>query len=176
MSNQRIRIPSLDDHYCQVCSTPSTTNNEKRLSCFSCDHCRMSMCYECFERHTNSLIEEYNQIQTHFNQLIIQVENKRQFLATFQEHCLRNVNATFDEILNDLQNLRRESLAYVQQQFNDTEVKLKRKETQTTHFRLSLNEFLDHYGRYCDAYSTDDDQISTILDTRRNFKKCNDRI
>lgn len=81
------------------------------------------MCYECFERHTNSLIEEYNQIQSRFNQLIQQVEDKRQFLATFQEHCLRNINATFDEVLNDLQNLRRESLAYVQHQFNDTEVR-----------------------------------------------------
>lgn len=81
------------------------------------------MCYECFERHTNELINEYNDIQARFNQLIERAEAKRQFLATFQEHCIRNVNATFDEVMNDLQNLRRESLNYVQQQCDHAEVR-----------------------------------------------------
>ena len=80
------------------------------------------MCYECFEKHTNQLIDEYNQLQARFSQLNNLFDQKRQFLATFQEHCVQNVNATFDEILLDVETLRQESIRYVQQQFNDAEV------------------------------------------------------
>ena len=118
----RPKVPSLDDHHCQVCSTSTSTKAEKRLSCFSCDHCRLAMCYECFEKHTTQLIEEYSQLQKRFTHLTKLFDNKRQFLAQYQEHCVRSVNATFDEALNDLQNLRQESLQYVRQQFNDADV------------------------------------------------------
>ncbi len=125
MSQQRLRITSLDDHYCQVCSSSSIPNNpNKHLSCFSCDHCRLSMCYECFEKHTSQLINEYTQLQRRFADLTNLFNDKRHFLAQFQEYCLRSVNSAFDEALNDLQNLRRESINYVRHQFNDAEVSL----------------------------------------------------
>lgn len=123
MLSSRTRIPSLDDHYCQLCST-SASGRDKRLSCFSCDHCRQSMCYECFEKHTNELIDEYTQTQARFTQFTHTMEQKREFLTSFQEHCLQNVNTTFDEIISDLENLRKESLTYVRQQFQDAQVKM----------------------------------------------------
>lgn len=49
-------------------------------------------------------------------------DKKRQLLANFQEHCLRNLQSTFDEVFQDLENLRRDSIAYVTQQFQDAEV------------------------------------------------------
>ena len=119
MSN-RPRIPSLDDHYCQVCS--GTNSTSKQLSCFSCDHCRLSMCYDCFEKHTSELIDEYSQLQKRFTHLTNSFDEKRQFLAQFQEHCLRSVNAAFDEAMRDLQNLRENSIDYVRQEFNDADV------------------------------------------------------
>ena len=120
--SSRLRVPSLDDHYCQVCSTGASLNTKKNLSCFSCDHCRLSMCYECFEKHTSQLIDEYTQLQKRFSHLNHLFEEKRQFLGQFQEHCIRNVNSAFDEALNDLQNLRKESVEYVGNQFHDAEV------------------------------------------------------
>ncbi len=121
--SQRPRIPSLDDHYCQVCSS-SEFNRNRHLSCFSCDHCRLSMCYDCFEKHTSQLIDEYTQLQKRFSHLNNLFDEKRQFLGQYQEHCIRNVNSVFDEILNDVQNLRRESIDYVRHQFNDADVSL----------------------------------------------------
>jgi Mg2+ and Co2+ transporter CorA len=82
------------------------------------------MCYECFEKHTSQLINEYTQLQRRFADLTNLFNDKRHFLAQFQEHCLRSVNSAFDEALNDLQNLRRESINYVRHQFNDAEVSL----------------------------------------------------
>lgn len=114
------RIPALDDHYCQVCSTTSTTT--RHLSCFTCDHCHLSMCYECFEKHTYQLIDEHTQLQKRFIQLTNSFDDKRRLLGQFQENCKRVVNAAFDEALNDLQNLRRESIEYVRNQFQDAEV------------------------------------------------------
>src|SRR5215467_13577785 len=96
----RPRIPSLDDHYCQVCSA-SSSNPNRHLSCFSCDHCRLTMCYECFEKHTNQLIDEFSQMQKRFSNLNNLFDDKRQFLAQFQEHCIRTVNSAFDEAVND---------------------------------------------------------------------------
>ena len=120
--NYHPRIPSLDDYYCQVCSLSSSNNNRRYLSCFSCEHCRLSMCYECFEKHTNQLINEHAQLQERTSRLTTVFDDKRQFLAQFQEHCIRSVNSAFDEALNDLLNLRRESIDYVRQQFSDAEV------------------------------------------------------
>lgn len=122
--NSRPRIPSLDDHYCQVCSNSVSAKGTKHLSCFTCDHCRLSMCYECFENHTGQLIKEFTTIQKSFVQLTNQFEDKRQFLGQFQEHCLKTVNTAFDEAINDLQTLRQESLTYVRNQFHDAEVRL----------------------------------------------------
>ncbi|CAF1327403.1 unnamed protein product [Rotaria sp. Silwood1] len=116
MSN-RPKIPSLDDHYCQVCSSSSSSDKTRHFSCFFCEHCRLSMCYECFEKHTSQLVDEFNHLQNVF-------DNKQQFLGQYQEHCLRSVNSAFDEVLNDLENLRRESINYVKQQFNDAEIVL----------------------------------------------------
>ncbi len=115
------RIPSLDDHYCQVCSP---TSKEKHLSCFTCDHCQLSMCYECFDKHTKQLLSEFTQLQKRFLYVANLFDDKRRFLAQFQEHCMRTVNSAFDEAINDLQNLRRESMNYVQHQFNDAEVNI----------------------------------------------------
>jgi len=120
----RPKLPSLDDHYCQKCSSSSTNNTNRCLACFSCDHCGLSMCYECFEKHTSQLIGEYSQLQKRFSQLTELFDDKRQFLAQFQENCIRSVNSVFDEALTDLQNLRYESINYVRQQFNDAEVSI----------------------------------------------------
>jgi hypothetical protein len=121
--SSRPRVPSLDDHYCQVCSTPSSFKADtKRLACFSCDHCHLTMCFDCFEKHTKLLIDEYTQLQQRLAHLANLFDDKRQFLGQFQEHCLRSVNSVFDEALQDLQNLRRESINYVRQQFNDADV------------------------------------------------------
>jgi hypothetical protein len=116
------RIPSLDDHHCQACSSPSS--KEKRLSCFTCDHCQLSMCYDCFDKHTKHLMNEFTQLQKRFLQLTNLFDDKRRFLGQFQEHCIRSVNSAFDEAVNDLQNLRRESIDYVRHQFNDAEVNI----------------------------------------------------
>lgn len=117
----RPKLPSLDDHYCQKCSS-SSNNITRCLACFSCDHCGSSMCYECFEKHTSQLIGEYTQLQKRFAQLTILFDDKRQFLGQFKEHCIRSVNSAFDEAINDLENLRHESINYVVQQFYDAEV------------------------------------------------------
>ncbi|CAF3627936.1 unnamed protein product [Rotaria socialis] len=126
----RPRIPSLNDQYCQVCSVSSSSssllNNDKirHLSCFSCEHCRLSMCYECFEKHTSQLIYEYSELQQRFNRLKNSCDDRQQYLGQFQEQCLRSVNSAFDEASNDLENLRRESINYVKQQFNDANIAL----------------------------------------------------
>jgi len=117
--NIRSKTPTIDDSYCHVCSSISGT---KRLSSFSCEHCNLSMCYDCFEKHKNKLIDEYLQLEKHFLQLINLFNNKKQLHKTFEEHCIRSVNSTFDDIINDLENLRRESIDYVKQEFNNTEV------------------------------------------------------
>ncbi len=129
--SQRPRIPSLDDHYCQVCSSSEFNTKNRHLSCFSCDHCRLSMCYDCFEKHTSQLIDEYTQLQKRFAHLNDLFDEKRQFLGQYQEHCIRSVNAAFDEVVNDLQNLRRESIDYVRHQFHDADVSLMRRERET---------------------------------------------
>lgn len=120
----RPRIPSLNDQYCQVCSSSSSLldNKIKHLSCFSCEHCRLLMCYECFEKHTANLFHDYSLLRQRSTNLKVAFDEKQQYLAQFQDHCLRNVNSTFDEILHDLENLRRESINYVKQQFNDANV------------------------------------------------------
>ncbi|UJR33390.1 hypothetical protein I4U23_020838 [Adineta vaga] len=110
------------DQYCQTCSITSSINGKKRLSSFTCDHCHVSMCYDCFEKHTSQLIEEYSDVQKRFLQLSNLFSNKRELLATFEQHCIRNINSAFDEVFTDLQNLRNESIDYVKQQFLDAEI------------------------------------------------------
>lgn len=122
--NIRSKTPPNDGSYCQVCSSISSISGHKRLSSFTCEHCGLSLCFECFEKHTNELIDEYTQIQKQILQLNNLFHNKKQLLAAFQEQCIRNVNSTFDEVINDLENLRKESIDYVKQQFYDTEVNL----------------------------------------------------
>ncbi|CAF1259332.1 unnamed protein product [Adineta steineri] len=117
----RPRIPTLDEHYCQVCSSTSNNTN-KYLACFTCDHCGLAMCYECFEKHTSQLIGEYSQLQKRFSKLTNLLDDKRQFFEQFQDHCMRSVNAVFDEAINDLENLRYESINYVRKEFNDAEI------------------------------------------------------
>lgn len=105
-------MPSMS---CEECSS--------RLSSFICDHCQIPMCYECFTKHSTKLTDEYSQVQkrsAHLRNLLV---NKKQLFNTFEEHCLRNVHSTFDEIIQDLENLRKESLQYVKDQFHQTEVR-----------------------------------------------------
>jgi hypothetical protein len=104
---------NIDDPYCHVCSS---TGEKKRLSSYSCDHCHLYMCYDCYQKHQLNLTDEYSKLTNLFH-------NKKQLFATFEEHCLRNVNSTFDEMIHDLENLRKESIDYVKQQFRETEVK-----------------------------------------------------
>jgi hypothetical protein len=118
----RSKTPILDDSYCHVCSSISSIGGNKRLSSFTCKHCRLSMCYDCFDKHTKRLIDEHSQLQKRFSQLTNSFNNKKQLLATIEEHCIRSVNSTFNEIINDLEKLRKESIDYVKQHFNDTEV------------------------------------------------------
>ncbi|CAF1061838.1 unnamed protein product [Rotaria sordida] len=117
----RPRVPSLDDHYCQVCSS-SSSNQNRHLACFTCEHCHLPMCYECFEKHTSQLNDESTHLQQRYSHLQNLVDNKQQSLGQFQEQCLRSVNSEFNEVLNDLENLRRESVNYVKQQFHDAEI------------------------------------------------------
>ncbi|UJR13816.1 hypothetical protein I4U23_000827 [Adineta vaga] len=117
----RSKIPSFDVHYCQICSTSDLQNKNPYLACFTCNHCNLAMCYECFEKHTSQLVGEYTQLQERFSQLANLFDDKRQFLEQFQDNCIRSVNAVFDEAIHDLDNLRYESINYVRKQFNDAE-------------------------------------------------------
>lgn len=113
---------AMDDYYCQLCTSTSTVTGNKRLSCFSCDHCHLPMCYNCFNKHTTELIDEYSQLQKRYEKLDESFNHKQQILQTFEEHCIRNVNHSFSEIFNDLQCLQNECVDYVKQQFNDSQV------------------------------------------------------
>ena len=151
----RAKTPTTDDPYCQLCSSAS---GNKRLSSFSCDHCRLLLCYDCFEKHTTNLPDEHSQLQKRFFHLTDLFLNKKQLFATFEEHCLRNVNSTFDEIINDLQKLRKESIDYVKQQFNDAEVRVFSEE------KHQFNQlFLDCSIRYDYPSQTFPFKISTAL-------------
>ena len=59
-------------------------------------------------------------------------DKKRQLLANFEEHCLRNLQSTFDEVFQDLENLRNDSMRYVQEQFHDAGVSVATR-NQTSH-------------------------------------------
>ena len=106
---------STDDSICQLCSSTSPSKTTKRFSSFVCDHCHLSLCYNCFENH-------FNQTDKQFQTMNYSLETKQQLLTNFEEHCLRTLNSTFDEIVNDLENLRRETLIYIKQQFQDAKV------------------------------------------------------
>ena len=120
----RSQAPLIDDTYCQLCSSSTSDRANKRLSSFSCEHCHLSLCYRCFEKHS-AMLPDY-QAQPTAKALY---DKKRQLLANFQEHCLRNLQSTFDEVFQDLENLRRDSMAYVKQQFHDAEVSVAISET-----------------------------------------------
>ncbi|CAF0755951.1 unnamed protein product [Adineta ricciae] len=119
--SSRPKIPLLDEHYCQICSTTNLGTKTPCLACFNCNHCSLAMCYDCFERHTSQLVGEYTQLQKRFSQLANLFDDKRKFLQQFQDNCIRSVNAVFDEALHDLENLRYESINYVRKQFNDAD-------------------------------------------------------
>ncbi len=119
--NKRSNMPIITDPYCNVCSSIS---GNKRLSSYSCDHCHLYMCYYCYEKHQSKLTNEYSQLEKHFLNLKNLFHNKKELFSTFEEYCLRNVNSTFDEIIHDLENLRKESLDYVKQEFHETQVSL----------------------------------------------------
>jgi hypothetical protein len=120
----RTKTTAVNDQYCQTCSSSSSVSGNKRLSSVNCDHCHLSMCHDCFEKHSAELGDDHSQLQTRYTQLTKSFDNKRQFLASFEEHCLRSVTSAFDEVLNDLQNLRNESITYVKNQFKDADVSL----------------------------------------------------
>ena len=111
------------------------------------------MCYDCFEKHTSQLIDEYSQLQKRFTQLTYLFDEKRQFFGQFQEHCLRSVNAAFDEAVKDLQSLRENSIDYVRHQFNDADVSFSRS-NQSKIKPLFL--YLDHSLGNVDECSTID--------------------
>lgn len=114
--------PVNNDHYCQICTITTSITGNKRLSCFSCDHCRLLMCYDCFKTHTAQLVDEYSQLQKRYSHLYDIFHTKRQLLMNFEEHCLRSIDSIFNEVLNDIQNLRKDSIDYVKQQFKDSQV------------------------------------------------------
>ncbi|CAF5200627.1 unnamed protein product, partial [Rotaria magnacalcarata] len=64
------------------------------------------------------------ELQQRFNHLKNLCDDRQQYLGQFQEQCLHSVNSAFDEASNDLENLRRESINYVKQQFNDANIAL----------------------------------------------------
>ncbi|CAF2113505.1 unnamed protein product [Rotaria magnacalcarata] len=132
-----------NDNYCQICTCTSTVTGKKRLSCFACDHCRLSMCYECFYKHTTQLVDEYSQIQKRYSKLDELFNHKRQLLQTFEEHCTHSVNNAFDEIVNDLQILRKESIDYVKQQFNDAQIVIS---DMITNVKSLIDESQDHWA------------------------------
>ena len=119
----------MKEPFCQQCSSMSTI--PQRLSSFVCDHCQLSMCYDCFEKHSAQLTDEYSQIQKRLFQLKNLFHNKKQLLANFEEHCLRNLHSTFDDIIQDVENLRKESIHYVKQQFHESEVRSDRSSLDT---------------------------------------------
>ena len=103
---------STDNPYCHICSS---TGENKRLSSYVCDHCQLSLCYNCHEKHREKLPDKSLPIKNSFH-------NKKQLFITFEEHCLKNLNSIFDEIIHDIENLRKESIDYVKQQFRENEV------------------------------------------------------
>lgn len=120
--NRHSKTPStIKETFCQECSS---NNSHQRLSSFICDHCQVSMCYDCFEKHSGQLSEEYSHIQKRLFQLKNLFHNKKQLLANFEEHCLRSIHSTFDDIIQDIENLRKESIHYVKQQFQESEVRI----------------------------------------------------
>ncbi len=118
----RSKTPVIDDKYCQLCSSTSSFGSNKRLSSYSCDHCHLYLCYNCFETHKMTLTDDYSQLQNRYTKITTLFQEKQQLFGSFQEHCLRNVNSAFDEVLHDLENLRKESIDYVKHQFKDAEV------------------------------------------------------
>jgi hypothetical protein len=118
----RSKTPGIDDYYCQLCSSTSSNSSNKRLSCFSCDHCHLFLCYNCYETHKKTLTNDHSQLQNRSSKATTLFDDKQQLLGSFQQHCLRSVNSAFDEVLHDLENLRKESIDYVNQHFKDADV------------------------------------------------------
>lgn len=144
MMNNQSKASSKDDAYCQLCSTLPATKNNKRLSSFFCDHCQLSLCYHCFEQHAKINKKDRSSAPpSQLAQIKDLFEKKRQLLSNFQEHCLRNLQSAFDEVFQDLENLRQESVSYVQQQFHDAEVS----DIRTMSSVLFLFSVIDHSFR-----------------------------
>ncbi|CAF3489921.1 unnamed protein product [Rotaria socialis] len=158
-----------DDNYCQICTCTSIVTGKKRLSCFVCDHCRLSMCYECFNKHTTQLVDEYSQIQKRYSKLDELFNQKRQLLQTFEEHCIRSVNSAFDEIVNDLQILRKEGIDYVKQQFNDSQIVISEMITNIKSFIDKSQHHWTHDGITKNAIIELDDQRKQMNEIEQRF-------
>ena len=160
---------TVDDHYCYVCSSTSTITDNKRLSCFSCDHCRVSMCYDCFKNHTAQLIEEHSQLKKHYLQLADTFNSKQQLFEMLEEHCIRSVNSTFDEVLNDLQTLRQESIDYVKRRFSESQVgvfffnKTNRRMMREKHFQIVISDMFERVKSLVDK--TDENWVRDGITT-----------
>ena len=115
----RSNVPLFDDRYCHTCSSIGV---KRRLSSFHCEHCRLPMCYACYQQHSAIVNVESSSLDKHSPRSTAALEKKQELLATFEEHCVRCVDSTFDEVSSDLQNLRKESIHYVRQQFRHAEV------------------------------------------------------
>jgi len=122
MSTQSQISPTIDP-YCQLCSSKSSSTKMKSYSSFTCDHCQLLLCYNCYEIHHKQLLTgELNQSSNRFFRLLTNFQKKKQLYSTFEEHCLRSMNSTFDDIITDIEHLRHESINYVKQQFRETDV------------------------------------------------------
>jgi hypothetical protein len=69
-----------------------------------------------------TIIDASSNRQDYFSSIKIRFDHKQQLLRNLQEHCLRSVDSVFNEVTQDFENLRQESLAYVKQQFHDANV------------------------------------------------------
>ena len=69
MMNNRSKLLTKEDCYCQLCSIPSSNKPNKRLSSFFCDHCHLSLCYQCFEEHSKTSTKNETSNQTNFSSI-----------------------------------------------------------------------------------------------------------
>ncbi|CAF1631579.1 unnamed protein product [Didymodactylos carnosus] len=105
--------------YCKLCMEQQLFDQP---STYTCKHCQISMCNECFHQHTYSLLEEYNLIQNKFNDIALQIQSKQQLLNTFRNQCMKSVDQCFDELIQDIHSLRKECTDHINEQYNKTKV------------------------------------------------------
>ena len=130
----RSNVPLFDDRYCHPCSS---IGSHRRLSSFHCEHCRLPMCYPCYQQHSGIINGESLSLDKQSPRSMATMEKKQELLATFEEHCVRCVDSTFNDVSNDLQTLRTESIHYVRQQFQQAKVGV--------HSRKRQHRSMNHY-------------------------------